>query len=269
MLPRSTHLEKRAERHRHSRALHSAPPQILIGTSGYSYKGWDKTFYPPDVPKRAQLEYYETQFKTVEINATFYRLPSEGMVKGWRDRVANDFVYAIKGSRFLTHMLKLRNCAEGVTKFFDRIRLLKPKIGCILWQLPGALKCDVARLEEFAGYLPGGYRHAFEFRNPGWLVDRVYETLEKHHFAFVSVSSLGMPMDLSATSDFVYIRFHGLQGGPAHDYTREELVPWAKHIQQQCDAGKRVYVYFNNDINTRAPDNARMLAEMTGARIPG
>src|SRR3954462_4953906 len=117
-------------------------PRVYIGTSGYSYKSWDKRFYPKDVPKRLQLEFYATQFPTVEINATFYRLPSENMVRGWRDRVPRDFIYAVKGSRFITHMKKLANLDGALDKFFDRIEPMKPRIGIILWQLPGILKKD-------------------------------------------------------------------------------------------------------------------------------
>jgi uncharacterized protein YecE (DUF72 family) len=238
--------------------------KVYIGTSGYSYKSWDKRFYPADVPKRLQLEYYSTQFPTVEINATFYRLPSENMVRGWRERVSEDFVYAVKGSRFITHMKKLVNLDGALDKFFDRINPMKPRIGVLLWQLPGMLKKDLPRLDDFLGQLPGSYAHAVEFRHPSWYEDDVFESLRRHDVAHVALSSLGMPMNLSVTSDIVYIRFHGLEGGAAHDYTRKELEPWADACQDQAREGRTVYAYFNNDINVRAPENAKMLMEMVG-----
>jgi uncharacterized protein YecE (DUF72 family) len=235
-----------------------------IGTSGYSYKSWDKTFYG-DTPKRLQLEFYSTQFPTVEINATFYRLPSEAMVRGWRDRVGERFLYAIKGSRFITHMKKLVNLNGAVDKFFDRIAPLQDKIAVILWQLPGKLKKDAARIDDFLAQVPKAYHHAVEFRHPSWYDDEIFEVLRKHNAAHVALSSLGMPMNLSVTSnDLVYVRFHGLEGGAAHDYTAAELKPWAKFITGQVNAGRAAFIYFNNDINVRAPDNARMLIDMVG-----
>jgi uncharacterized protein YecE (DUF72 family) len=238
-------------------------PRAYIGTSGYSYKSWDKTFYG-DTPKRLQLEYYATQFPTVEINATFYKLPTEGMVLGWRDRVDRRFVYAVKGSRFITHMKKLVRLNDGVDKYFDRIAPLKSRIGCVLWQLPGMLHKDAPRLDDFLAQLPRDYRHAVEFRHPSWYDDEIFSILARHQAAHVALSSLGMPMNLTVTTDFIYIRFHGLEGGAAHDYTRKELVPWGNYISEQAAAGQKLFVYFNNDINVRAPDNARMLMRMIG-----
>ena len=239
-------------------------PCAYIGTSGYSYKSWDKTFYG-ETPRKLQLEYYITQFPTVEINATFYRLPSEGMVRGWRDRVNEDFVYAVKGSRFITHMKKLANLDGAVDKFFDRIAPMRQRTAVILWQLPPMLKKDPARLDDFLSIVPREYRHAVEFRHPSWYEsDEAFEVLRRHHAAHVCLSSRGMPMNLTVTADFVYVRFHGLEGGAAHDYTRKELTPWADFISEQAEHRKTLYVYFNNDINVRAPDNAKMLMEMIG-----
>lgn len=239
-------------------------PRVFIGTSGYSYKSWDKTFYPKDVPKRRQLEYYLTQFPTVEINATFYRLPGENMVLGWRDRVPEEFIYAVKGSRFITHMKKLVKLDGALDKFFDRVEPLKPRIGTILWQLPGMLKKSATRIDEFLAQLPADYIHAVEFRHPSWYDDEIFAILKKHNAPHVALSSGGMPMNLTVTSDAIYIRFHGLEGGAAHDYTRSELEPWADFLMDQAQAGRTVYAYFNNDINVRAPQNAKMLMEMIG-----
>ena len=237
--------------------------RAFIGTSGYSYKSWDKTFYG-DTPKKLQLEYYTTQFPTVEINATFYRLPSESMVRGWRDRVDPDFRYALKGSRFITHMKKLANLDGALDNYFDHIALLQERVAIILWQLPPMLKKDLSRLNDFLALLPKSYRHAVEFRHGSWYEDDTFDLLLKHNASHVALSSGGMPMNLTATSDIIYIRFHGLEGGAAHDYKRKELEPWADYICDQAEKGRTLYIYFNNDINVRAPDNAKMLMEMVG-----
>src|SRR5690606_10256142 len=195
----------------------------------------------------------------------FYRLPSEGMVRGWRDRVPEDFVYAVKGSRFITHMKKLVNLGDAVERFFDRIEPMKERVGVILWQLPGILKMDAARLEKFLAGLPRDYSHAVEFRHPSWYQEDIFRILRRYEVGHVALSSLGMPRNLSVTASFVYVRFHGLEGGAAHNYTRTELKPWAEFLGEQASQGRRCYVYFNNDINVRAPENAQMLMEMVGA----
>lgn len=238
-------------------------PCVYIGTSGYSYKSWDKTFYG-DTPRRAQLEFYATQFPTVEINATFYRLPSEAMVRGWRERVNEEFVYAVKGSRFITHMKKLVKLDGALDKFFERIAPMQDRTAVILWQLPGRLKKDATRLDEFLAITPKEYRHAVEFRDRSWYDEEIFGLLRKHRAAHVALSSQGMPMNLSVTTDFVYIRFHGLDDGAAHDYTEGELKPWAEFILAEAERGRTIYAYFNNDINVRAPENAKMLMEMVG-----
>jgi uncharacterized protein YecE (DUF72 family) len=240
--------------------------EIYIGTSGWSYKGWNDTFYPSEIPKNRQFEFYATQFPTVEINATFYRLPSLNMVRGWRDKAPKGFVFAVKGSRFITHMKKLANLDGAVDKFFDRIKPMAKRIGVILWQLPPNLKSDLPRLDSFIRLLPKRYHYAVEFRHPSWLENETFRLLKKHSVAHVSLSSLGMPMNLTVTSEIVYIRFHGLEKGAAHDYTLDELRPWATHIRKQATSGKTVYAFFNNDLNVRAPGNARMLREMTGGK---
>jgi uncharacterized protein YecE (DUF72 family) len=237
---------------------------VYIGTSGWSYKSWDKAFYPQDIPKSRQFEFYATQFPTVEINNTFYRLPTLNAVRGWRAKAPPGFVYAVKGSRFITHMKKIANLDGALKKYFDRIRPLRKRTGPVLWQLPPFLSKDAERLEKFLKILPKTYRHAVEFRHVSWLDEEIFSVLRKYRAAHVSLSSKGMPMNLTATTDFIYIRFHGLEGGAAHDYTGAELEPWAGFIRKHSDEGKTVYAYFNNDINVRAPDNAKMLIEMVG-----
>lgn len=240
--------------------------KVYIGTSGYTYKSWDKAFYPKDVPKRLQLEFYGTQFPTVEINATFYRLPTENMVRGWAKRVPEPFLFAIKGSRFITHMKKLANLDGALDKYFDRVEPMRSRVGIVLWQLPPMLAKNLERLDNFLKQLkPYGYRSAVEFRHRSWYEDKEsFELLRKHNVAHANLSTLNMPQDFTVTSDLVYVRFHGLEGGFAHDYTRRELQPWADFCLKHARAGRMVFVYFNNDVNVRAPENAKMLMEMVG-----
>jgi uncharacterized protein YecE (DUF72 family) len=162
-------------------------------------------------------------------------------------------------------MKKLTNLDGAVKKYFERIKALKKRTGVVLWQLPPFLKSDGARLDRFLKILPNGYRYAVEFRHSSWLDEEIFSILRQHRAAHASVSSKGMPLELTVTTDFLYIRFHGLEGGSAHDYTRAELEPWAAHIREHAKEGKTVYAYFNNDVNVRAPENAKLLMEMVGS----
>jgi uncharacterized protein YecE (DUF72 family) len=255
--------------------------KVYVGTSGFTYKSWNAHFYPPELPARLQLEFYATQFPTVEINTTFYRLPGESMVKGWAKRAPKSFVYALKGSRFITHMKKLANLDEPVKRprfgrakipkgngldiYFDRIKGVKARTGVILWQLPPMLQINLPRLDDFLRQLKKyRYRHAVEFRHASWYEDKTFDLLRKYNVAHVALSTLNMPQVRIATADIVYVRFHGLEGGFAHDYTRAELEPWAKFCREQAEAGRTVFAYFNNDVNVRAPQNAKMLMQMVG-----
>jgi uncharacterized protein YecE (DUF72 family) len=237
--------------------------RVYIGTSGWVYKEWANDFYHGLKPKE-HFPFYATQFPTVEINATFYRLPTLSMVHGWREKAPAGFVFAVKGSRFITHIKRLNNLERGVTTFVRRIRPLGEKLGPVLWQLPPNFKPDLPRLAKFLRRLPKDWRHAVEFRHPDWYTEETNAVLRQYGAAFVSVSSLRMPMNLSMTADFVYIRFHGLAGGPHHDYTDAELSPWAHHIRDQAAQGRSVYAYFNNDLNVRAPGNAKQLMTLCG-----
>lgn len=237
--------------------------RLYVGTSGWAYKEWAGFFYPKDLPKSEELAHYTRHFNTVEINATFYRLPLVSSVKGWRERSPSDFIFAVKGSRFITHIRRLKATRVSINKYFNRIKWLKEKCGPALWQLGPHFKFDTARLDAFLTKLPPGYRHAVEFRHPSWYErEETFEVLRKHRAAHVSISSLRMPMNLRATAPFTYIRFHGLKDGPYHDYTPRELLPWARHCQKCLRNGLEVFAYFNNDLNTRAPDNAIALREM-------
>lgn len=245
------------------RQMNMATSDIFIGTSGWEYKEWAQDFYRGIKP-RDHFPFYTTVFQTVEINATFYRLPALSAVHGWRRRAPPGFVFSVKGSRFITHMKRLNELHGAVNRFFRRIRPLQSKIGPVLWQFPPNFPKNLVRLTAFLRHLPKHYAYAFEFRHPTWFDSDTKSLLQTHNAALVWVSSARMPEDFSVTADFAYLRFHGLAGGPHHDYTDAELLPWAHLIQQQKTAGHRVYAYFNNDLNVRAPKNALRLRELCG-----
>ena len=231
--------------------------KLFVGTSGWVYKGWAGTFYPTSLPKSRQIEFYSTHFGSVEINNTFYRLPTERAVRGWRERAPDGFIYAVKGSRFITQMKKLNVTKKSIAIFFKRVAPLREHLGPILWQLPPNFHKNLPRLKKFLRQLPKQFRYAMEYRHPSWLEEDVWAVLEKFKVAHVGVSSMAMPMNFKMTSDFIYLRFHGLAGGSAHDYTTDELLPWARQCRSALRDQLSVYAYFNNDANARAPETAR------------
>jgi uncharacterized protein YecE (DUF72 family) len=242
---------------------------VWIGTSGWVYKEWAGNFYPKGWPKKDEFQYYVRHFPTVEINATFYRLPTLKMVKGWNERSPQGFIFAVKGSRYLTHIRRLKDTGPGLQKYFRRLVPLGDRTGPILWQLPpNFLKTEdnVGRLTRFLKKLPTRYQHAVEFRHPTWMDEATFDLLRVHRVANVWISSLRMPQDYTVTSNFVYLRFHGLKDGAYHDYTADELEPWAKQLSLAAERGLPCYAYFNNDLNTRAPLNAEALMKMIGDR---
>jgi uncharacterized protein YecE (DUF72 family) len=237
--------------------------KVRIGTSGWAYPHWRNRFYPRGMPAREWLEFYQQQFSTVEINTTFYRLPASKMVHGWHDEAPPRFRYAAKGSRFITHIRHLHDCAPSVRRFFDRMAPLKSYLGVVLWQLPPDFERDDDLLEGFLHALPASPRHAIEFRHASWDHDDVYAILRHHRIACVCASSETANRKV-ATTDFVYVRFHGLHGDYAHDYSDAGLRPWASWLEEMAADGRNGYVFFNNDGMARAPENAHRLAEMLG-----
>ncbi len=243
---------------------------IYIGTSGWSYKSWAETFYPCDLPASRQLTFYTTKFPTVEINRTFYRLPTQKAFGDWNRTAPVGFLYSVKGSRAVTHFKRLQPGAKSLNLLLSRLKSLGEHRGPVLWQLPGTLKKDLPRLGKFLPTLNRRIRHAIEFRDPSWMDKEVFEMLKRHRVANVAVSSQIMPRCLELTTDFVYVRFHGLEGGAAHNYTDRELRPWATFLRGCARHGVTAFVYFNNDMNTRAPLNALRLMELVGpsANLP-
>lgn len=239
--------------------------KLHIGTSGWSYDSWVGDFYPEGTDKSDMLEYYMQQFDSVEINATFYRLPFENMVKSWRRKAGDRFTYSVKGSRQITHYNKLSGVEEHLSRFLERIEPLGEPLGSIFWQFPPGFKKDLPRLREFIVMLPQKHSYAFEFRHTSWLDEEVYRLLENHNSAIVWQSSPEMPDDCTPTADFIYIRFHGLEGGYRYSYSREDLKPWADIVGRYLEEGKEARVYFNNT-GGNASESARMMEELLTER---
>ncbi len=175
---------------------------LFVGTSGWIYKHWAAAFYPTGIGRTRQLSYYAGRFNTVELNASFYRLPTLKAAQGWHDAVPGDFLFAVKGSRFITHMKKLNVTPESIAIFFERIAPLGDRCGPLLWQLPPHFRKDLARLTRFLDALPPGFRHAVEFREASWYDDDVFGALRERNVAHVAVSSGIMPDRFEVTADF-------------------------------------------------------------------
>ena len=235
-----------------------------VGTSGWQYDDWKDIFYEGR-PKSRWLRHYVTRFPTVEVNASFYRLLSRPAVERWRDQTPRGFVYALKGSKFITHNLKLSRPHPAVERFFEPAEPLLPHVPVVLWQLPPRWKRNPVRLDEFLAELPSGPRYAVEFREESWLHDEVFEVLRRHRASHCWLSYRYMPLDLTETADFHYVRFHGLGEDPYwYDYSDDELAPWAERLRAAAEAGCDSYVYFNNDWHGNALRNGHRLMEMLG-----
>lgn len=237
--------------------------RALIGTSGWSYDHWRHgVFYPERLASTKWLAYYAEHFPTVEINASFYRTPSENTVRKWRDTVPSDFEFVAKGSQFITHYRRLANSKESLDKFMERMCLLGEKLKIVLWQLPPNLERDLELLRSFLALLPtGSPRHALEFRNSSWLTEETFELLRAHGVANVQISSDKMPENLVPTADFIYLRFHGTNEYHGA-YNKPAIEPWAAYLEAQLRNGRDCYVYFNNDWEGHAPRDAKRLMSM-------
>jgi uncharacterized protein YecE (DUF72 family) len=236
--------------------------KIFIGTSGWHYKHWKGVFYPEGMKEADQLNYYLQFFSSVEINNSFYKLPAPETFTAWRKAVPADFIFAVKGSRFITHMKKLKIEKMNIQRFFNSVKKLKDKAGPILFQLPPKWKVNEQRLDDFLQQLPTGYRYAFEFRNPTWYTDEIYALLKKHRCAFCIYELAGHLSPLIITASFVYLRLHGPGNKYQGNYTRATLKRWARKCQAWQQEGRDVYVYFDNDQAGYAVFNAQTLQKM-------
>ena len=238
--------------------------ELRIGCSGWTYKDWKGPFYPADVKDRARLEYYATRFDTAEINASFYRLPSEATVESWARRAPPGFVFAWKVSRFITHNKKLKDCEDPVALVYGRMAPLGGKAGPSLIQLPPQLRRNDERLAGFLKLLPEG-RHTVEFRHPSWYDPAVFALLADFDAALCISDHHSAPSPWVRTASWVYVRGHG-PGGRYHGrYGDAELGLWTGQIAAWRTEGRDVYAYFDNDVKSAAPFDALELKRRLGA----
>jgi uncharacterized protein YecE (DUF72 family) len=235
--------------------------KYYIGTSGWHYDHWRERFYPRGLAKPRWLGFYAQNFPTVELNNSFYHLPSEKAFAGWHDATPDNFAFAVKVSRFITHLKKLKDAEEPLTNFLGRAKLLGGKLGPLLYQLPPGLHRNDQLLEDFLSMLPSDLSHVFEFRHESWLTREVFDLLRRHNIGFCIFDMPNLTTPLEATADFVYVRFHGSSSMYGGCYTDEELSDWASGIASLARDAKAVYVYFNNDIDGFAVKNAQTLTE--------
>jgi uncharacterized protein YecE (DUF72 family) len=238
---------------------------VRIGCSGWNYGHWRERVYPKGLPTHRWLEHYVRLFDTVEVNATFYRLPSRQAVARWVEQTPPGFVFTIKASRYLTHIKRLTDLADGVVRFYERIEPLvaSPKLGPLLWQLPESFRRDDERLAAALARLPRG-RHCFEFRHASWFVDDVYDVLRMHRVALVVGDHPKRPFQTDElTTDWTFLRFHYGSRGRNGNYSERELEEWARRIEGwRTDV--EVFAYFNNDWEGYAVKNGLWLRRRLG-----
>jgi uncharacterized protein YecE (DUF72 family) len=231
-----------------------------IGCSGWNYPHWRERVYPKGLPQRRWLEHYATLFDTVEVNNTFYRLPTHSSVAGWVEHTPAEFVFTVKASRYLTHIKRLTDLERGVERFYECIEPLveSGKLGPVLWQLPGNFQRNDERLASALEQLPSG-RHCFEFRHPSWFVPEVYDLLRGRGAALVIGDDPRRPFQThELTADWTFVRFHRGRRGRNGNYSETELEEWKRRVaawRSEVD----VYAYFNNDWMGYAPKNALWL----------
>ena len=237
---------------------------IRIGTSGFYYDHWRGVFYPQDLPKSRFFDYYVQHFSTVELNSTFYHLPRQKTTEHWMQKSPENFLFTLKAYRGITHYKKLEEVDDELYRFLHLIKPLKPKLGSILFQLPPTFHCDLSRLENFLKILPRGYRYTIEFRHPSWLIEDTYTLLKGFNVALCLNDYGKRLMAPVVTADFIYLRFHGPTGRYGGSYDDETLKAWAEKIDGWSKDGKGVFIYFNNDSQGYAVQNALRLQEMLG-----
>jgi uncharacterized protein YecE (DUF72 family) len=244
------------------------PARCWIGTSGWSYKHWRGPFYPSGMTKGSdQLRFYAERFDTVEVNGTFYRLIETATFRRWREATPEDFLFACKGSRYLTHMKRLKDAGQGAVRFFERVEALEDKLGPIVFQLPGRFRPDRERLAAFLDAFPKEHRYAFEFRDPAWFEPGILEALAARNVALCLYEFAGQEAPLEVTADFVYVRLHGPEGPYQSSYGDAALRTWAERIAAWAKGGLDVHCYFDNDASGYAAHNALRLRELLSSKV--
>jgi uncharacterized protein YecE (DUF72 family) len=238
-------------------------PKIWIGTSGWHYSHWKGPFYPKNLPEKQFLRYYIEKFLTVELNRTFYSLPQRKVFEEYAKIVPRSFLFSIKASRYITHVKKLNNPKLALRRFFKSVTGLKKHLGPILFQLQPHWKCNPERLEAFLKALPKGHRCTFEFRDPSWLNEEIYELLRKYKAALCLYEFEGVATPQIITSNFVYVRLHGPKRSAYRGkYSMTALKKWAAFFRKELKKGHDVYCYFDNDEAGYAAVNAQELQQI-------
>ncbi len=229
-----------------------------LGCSGYFYKGWWGRFYPKELKMSQWFSYYATKFNTVEINATFYRIPKPSDIKRWYKQAPEGFLFSVKMPRTITHYKKFRDTEKETKDFYNLVKdNLREKLACMLIQLPPSYKASAENLDIILDQIDPEVKNVIEFRHKSWWNEETYKKMREKGVCFCSVSAPNLPEDLIVTTDFAYIRFHGKEGWYKYDYSDEELKEWALKIKQaEC---KEIFAYFNNDFNANAPRNCEKL----------
>lgn len=243
---------------------------IRIGTSGYHYEHWRGPFYPKRISPHGMLEFYAEHFDTVELNNTFYRLPTEIAFDKWRQSTPANFVFSVKVSRFLTHLKKLKHPESALQNFLPRILRLSSKLGPLLFQLPPRWQVNPSRLEALLEALPRDLRYVFEFRDSSWIRPEVDELLARFHAAFCIYELAGYRSPLTITADFAYVRLHGPGPGKYQEsYSTDRLRGWSDKIKAWAKDLAALYIYFDNDQAGYAARNALTLKRMVdGTNTP-
>lgn len=232
---------------------------IFIGTSGWSYKHWTGNFYPNNLKAKEYLKYYAEQFSSVEINSSFYHSLKDQTVKNWVKAVPENFVFAVKADRYITHMKKLEDAEETVPGFIKTLKSFETKLGPILFQLPPSFDFNLQRLESFLKYLPDDYSYTFEFRSKSWFNQYTYDLLKNYNASLCIYNLAGYQSPEILTADFAYIRMHGTIDIGSGKYSDKELKKLSENIETYKSQGKSIYCYFNNDGNGNAVLNALLL----------
>ena len=235
---------------------------LRVGCSGWQYRGWAGDFYPADLPQTRWFEHYARTFDTVEINNSFYRLPPRSTFIGWRNRSPADFLFAVKASRYLTHIKRLGAPDEPIARLWQSATGLESKLGPVLYQLPPRWSRNVERLGAFLQALPRGRMHAVEFRDASWYAEETYALLERHGVALCLHDMEGSVSPLRFVGPFVYVRFHGHGAKYGGRYTDRALEEWADRLSPQRTSGRAVFAYFNNDVGGHAPRDAVRLRSL-------
>jgi len=237
--------------------------ELVVGCSGFTYNHWRGNFYPERLPQKRWFAHYSTVFASVELNVTFYRLPKSSTFEAWRRETPEQFVFAIKGSRLITHLKRLKEIEEPLNRFFEEAGNLAEKLKVVLWQLPPSFAADNERLSHFLALLDRyNVRNTLEFRHQSWLNEETIGLCRQHNTALCMADSPEFLNDLPLTADFVYIRRHGGHGDHAPRYDTHQLAGDAERIRGYIAGGRDVYIYFNNDAWGYAPQNAQELQSM-------